>query len=125
MSFQSIPCKKSFTLNFRFEVLMNILFCLFVLIFAIGTIVNFVGSKKVKEAYSDLGLPGWFRFITGIMELIALILIFTNVAAAGYVIAALVMLGAILLMMRAGLYKEIVAPGLKLAIAVLLLKSAL
>ncbi|MCM7589608.1 DoxX family protein [Enterobacter chuandaensis] len=104
---------------------MNMLLYFFVLIFTIGTIVNFAGPKKVKEAYSELGLPGWFRFITGTMELISLILIFTGLAAVGYIIAALVMVGAVLLMMRTRLYKEIAAPGLTLIIIFLLLSNSL
>jgi len=104
---------------------MHILFYIFVAIFSVGVLVNFIGPEKIKLAYADWGLPAWFRFLTGSMELLALILVFTNFIIIGYLVAGVVMAGAIFLMLRSRLYKDIVAPGLTLLIIAILAKDFL
>lgn len=80
------------------------------MIFCIGVLVNLLGPKGIIYSYERWGLPKWFRFITATFEALAVILAFTPLQLAGYLIALTVMGGAILILLLNREYKPIFAP---------------
>lgn len=55
------------------HIISIILTVLLILIFGFTGIVKVLGLQKFKDNFTHLHLPQWFRFVTGILEVIAVI----------------------------------------------------
>lgn len=56
---------------------------------------KFTGAEEAKYIFSTIGIEPWGRYLVGILELIAGILLFTNWALYGAILALIISVGAI------------------------------
>ena len=86
--------------------------------FVVGGIGNIFASETILADYARWGYPGWFHYVTGVLELTAAALIAwrpTRLWGAG--LASLVMLGAAGTVLSHGEFSHAMAPLLVLAFA--------
>lgn len=94
----------------------DILLYIFTAVFAIGVILNTLGPKGIKDSYIRWGLSENFRFLTALLELAALALIWSGNPLPGYLTALVVMAGAVYILCRSKEYKPVIAPCVTIAI---------
>lgn len=101
--------------------LHDILLYIFTAVFAIGVLLNTLGPKGIKNSYIRWGLSANFRFLTALLELVALALIWFGYPLPGYLAALVVMTGSVFILFRSKEYKPIVAPFVTIVIILFLM----
>lgn len=88
-----------------------------VLAFLAGGIANATGNPKIRESFNHLGFPGWWCWVTAVLEIaVALLLAFPATRIVGACIGALIMLVAIGAILRARLPRKLPPPLIFLAL---------
>jgi len=91
--------------------LVDVLSWLLAAFFLFGAFVNTFPPAEMKESYSRWGYPGWFHFVTAILEMtVALLLIFDATRLLGALLGSAVMLAAVATTLRHKEYMHTLAP---------------
>jgi len=82
---------------------LDILSIVLAAFFLIGSAINGIASKKVRDDYVRWGLPRWLPYITALLELtVAIVLVWPGMLRfSGALLGASVMLAAVLTLLRA------------------------
>ena len=98
----------------------EVLVWLLVAFFLIGGLINWIAPERIRQDYKRWKYPGWFHYITAVLEITAAILIsFPKTRLAGTALAAIVMGAAIATLILHREYKHVVAPILILNLSLL------
>ncbi|MEB2848037.1 DoxX family protein [Endobacterium cereale] len=99
---------------------MNIVITLFFyalgIFFLYGALNNFLARGNLRQTYRQWGYPDGFHYVTAALEFIAAVLLFIpGTRLFGAALAAAIMLAAIATLLKAGLRKQSLMPGVVLA----------
>jgi hypothetical protein len=79
--------------------------------FLVGAFVNASGHRKIRASFTQLGLPFWWCWVTGALELLtAVLLIVAGTRYTGIALGACIMLAAIAAIVRIRHYRELPPP---------------
>lgn len=88
-----------------------------VLFFIAGGIGNLFPPDTVRADYARWGYPGWFHYVTGVMELVVAALIaHPATRLAGSILGCLIMGSAFVTLLLHGEYSHAIAPTVILAL---------
>ncbi|CAN7280735.1 DoxX family protein [Rhizobium rhizogenes] len=88
--------------------------------FVAGGLGNIFASNTILDDYQRWGYPGWFHYVTGIVELAAATLILLRpTRLLGLALAAAVMLAATATVLGHGEYSHAIAPAIALGLVLL------
>lgn len=97
----------------------TVLAWLLVAFFTVGGIVNWIAPGKIRADYARWGYPGWFHYLTAVLELgVAGLLAFPDTRWQGAVLGVAVMVAAAGTLLHHREYTHAIAP-----VAVLLLTA--
>lgn len=101
---------------------MNIVISLFfwalAIFFFYGALNNFLARGNLRETYRRWGYPDGFHYVTAVLEFIAaILLLIPGTRIFGAALASGVMIAAIGTLLRAGLRKQALTPGVVLALS--------
>lgn len=99
----------------------TVLWYIFIIVFSIGTLVNIAGPEKIKASYRQWGLPANFRFLTGLLEAVAVLLVLADMELGGYITGMIVMAGAIVILGKNKDFKALPAPVIMLIVTAFLI----
>ncbi len=88
----------------------TILRWLLVAFFAVGGIGNIFASEAILADYQRWGYPGWFHYLTGVLELATAILLLTRYRLAGALLGCFVMAGTLATVLIHGDYCHPIPP---------------
>lgn len=95
----------------------HILAGLLTVFFIVGGTLNLMASPETVEEYVRWGYPGWFPYVTGILEWSAAVLIaIPSTRLAGSALAGLVMAAAGATVLSNGEYAHIIPPAVILTL---------
>lgn len=90
------------------------------MLFAVGVIGNFIGPQKIRDNYKRWGYPPWFRYVTAILESVAIVLLMMPSSRLyGALLAAVVMIAAMATLLVHREYANATAPGLASIVALI------
>ena len=93
----------------------NILARLVAAFFAIGAVTNWTLPGTFRQNYARWGYPGWFHYVTAVLELaVAIFLFFPSTRVAGAALGVAVMAAAIATLLRHREYSRAVVPAVVL-----------
>lgn len=96
-------------------VIGDILTWVVVAFFVIGGVVNWIAPKPIKKDYKRWGYPGWFHYVTAILELaIAGLLFLPEMKLWGSALGVAVMAAALGTLLIHREYKHAIAPAIAL-----------
>lgn len=98
----------------------TILLWLLAAFFAVGGLGNIFASEAILADYQRWGYPGWFHYLTGVLELVTAIFLMTHYRMAAALLGCAIMAGAIATVTIHGEYAHAVPPLLVLALSSLL-----
>ncbi len=102
------------------SVVITLFFWSLAVFFLYGAYNNFVARGNLRETYRRWGYPDGFHYVTAGLELLAsILLVIPSTRIFGSALASLVMIAALATLMRAGLRRQSVAPGIALALSCL------
>lgn len=79
--------------------------------FAVGAFANLLASQQTREDYQSWGYPGWFHYVTGLLEATAAVLLALSATRlAGSLLGAAVMASAAATLLIHAEYSHALAP---------------
>ncbi|RZJ32518.1 MAG: DoxX family protein [Brevundimonas sp.] len=88
--------------------------------YVVGAIGNWIAPPTIQADYSRWGYPGWFHYLTAVMEMAAAVMLFLpEWRIAGAVLGTLVMLGALATVLRHREFTHAIAPSVVAAFSIL------
>lgn len=98
------------------DIAATVLFWALAIFFLYGAINNFLARGNLRETYRRWGYPDGFHLVTASLEFIAAILLaIPSTRLLGAALASCVMIAALGTLLRAGLRRQALAPGIVLA----------
>jgi membrane-bound metal-dependent hydrolase YbcI (DUF457 family) len=89
------------------------------LFFMVGGIGNGIAPPAIRADYQRWGYPGWFHYVTAIIELAtAALLVFPEVRLVGAGLGATVMAAALLTVIRHREFSHAIAPAIVTALCI-------
>ncbi|KQV36351.1 DoxX family protein [Rhizobium sp. Root1204] len=97
-------------------IVSEVLFWALAIFFLYGALNNFLARGNLRETYRNWGYPDGFHYVTAVLEFIAaILLIVPSTRIFGAALASCVMVAATGTLLRAGLRKQAIIPGIILA----------
>ena len=98
------------------SIVVGLFFWALAIFFLYGALNNFLARGNLRETYRRWGYPDGFHYVTAALEFIAaILLVIPSTRILGTALASCVMIAAMATLLRAGLRKQALAPGIVLA----------
>lgn len=87
--------------------------------FGVGAVINWIAPKVIRDEYARWGYPGWFHYLTAVLELAAAaLLFFETTRLPGAFIGAVVMAAAAMTLIRHREFGHAIVPVVVFALTV-------
>jgi len=100
------------------DIAAELLFWALAIFFLYGAVNNFLARGNLRETYRRWGYPDGFHLVTATLEFVAaILLVVPSTRIFGAALASCVMIAAVATLLRAGLRKQTIAPGIVLVLS--------